>query len=82
VIGSLTRVSAGGLGDLGELSASRSAVEGVEAVDGQRPAALAVVTVTRAKPKSCSTGPRSVSTVWMREIGAIRRSTVNQPRCT
>jgi hypothetical protein len=43
------------------------------------PAADAVVTVTLESPKSCSSGPRSESTVWMREIGAIRRSWLNQP---
>src|SRR5690606_18931438 len=31
------------------------------------PLAEAVVTVTVASPKSCSRGPRSLSTVWMRD---------------
>ena len=43
------------------------------------PAAEAVVTVTLASPNSCSSGPRWESTVWIREIGAIRRSWVSQP---
>jgi len=43
------------------------------------PAADAVVTVTSARPKSCSSGPRSLSTVWMREIGAMRDSWYSQP---
>ena len=43
------------------------------------PAADAVVTVTLASPNSCSRGPRSVSTVWTLEIGAIRRSWLIQP---
>src|SRR3954451_13158017 len=43
------------------------------------PAADAVVTVTFASPKTCSNGPRSLSTVWMRETGAMRRSWLNQP---
>src|SRR5207302_1509268 len=45
------------------------------------PAADAVVTVTLASPNSRSSTPNSLSTVWIREIGAIRRSWVNQPVC-
>ena len=45
------------------------------------PAADAVVTVTFARRKICSNGPRWLSTVWIREIGAIRRSWLNQPAC-
>ena len=53
----------------------------VEPLDLSGPAADAVVTVTLARPNSCSSGPRSVSTVWIRETGAIRRSWSNQPDC-
>src|SRR5262249_28290915 len=45
------------------------------------PAADAVVTVTLESPNSCSRGPRSVPTVWLRERGAIRRCCANQPAC-
>jgi hypothetical protein len=38
------------------------------------PFAEAVVTVTVASPKRCSSGPRWVSTVWIRDIGATRHS--------
>jgi len=37
------------------------------------------VTVTVARPNMRSIGPRSVSTVCTRDIGAIRRSWVNHP---
>src|SRR3954452_10075419 len=46
------------------------------------PAADAVVTTTSASPSSCSIGPRLLSTVWIREIGARRRSWVIQPDWT
>ena len=39
----------------------------------------AVVTVTLANPNSRSNGPRYVSTVCTREIGAMRRSCTSQP---
>src|SRR3954453_9100998 len=42
------------------------------------PADEAVVTVTFASPNNWSSGPRSVSTVCTREIGAIRRSCTSQ----
>src|SRR5262249_5837555 len=45
------------------------------------PAADAVVTVTLASLNSCSIGPRSLSTVCTREIGAIRRSWLIHPVC-
>jgi hypothetical protein len=38
-----------------------------------------VVTVTVASPNSCCSGPRSVSTVWIRDIGATRHSWLIQP---
>ena len=41
--------------------------------------AEAVVTVTLASPNSCSNGPRLVSTVCTRAMGASRRSWLNQP---
>ena len=43
------------------------------------PRADAVVTVTSASPSSCCSGPRCVSTVCTREIGAIRHSRTSQP---
>lgn len=45
------------------------------------PAADAVVTVIFASPKSCSNGSRSMSTVWIRETGAIRHCCFSQPAC-
>src|SRR5262249_6275443 len=43
------------------------------------PADDAVVTVTFARPNMRSSGPRCVSTVCTRDIGAIRRSCTSQP---
>ena len=43
------------------------------------PAAEAVVTVTLDSPKARWSGPRAVSTVWMRDIGATRHSCHSQP---
>src|SRR3954447_26869072 len=60
-------------------STSRSAVARSSPSLESGPAADAVVTVTSARPKSCSSGPRSLSTVWMREIGAMRDSWYSQP---
>jgi hypothetical protein len=62
-------------------STSRSATSRSRPLISSAPAADAVVTVTFANPKSCSSGPRSVSTVWMRATGAIRRSWSNHPDC-
>src|SRR5699024_9972086 len=43
------------------------------------PAAEAVVTVTVARPNNRSSGLLTVSTVWIREIGATRHSRFAQP---
>ena len=43
------------------------------------PAADAVVTVTFASRNNCWSGPRWMSTVWMRDTGAMRRSWLTQP---
>lgn len=51
----------------------------VQARDPYRPLAEAVVTVTVASRKSCSSGPRTVSTVWIRDMGAIRHSCQKNP---
>ena len=55
---------------------SRCAVASSSPLMCSGPAAEAVVTVTLVSPNSCSSGPRWESTVWIREIGAIRRSWV------
>ena len=62
-------------------STRRSATSRSRPLISSAPAADAVVTVTLDRPNSCSSGPRSVSTVWMRETGAMRRSWSNQPDC-
>src|SRR5690606_3473812 len=43
------------------------------------PAAEAVVTVTAERPSIRCNGPRTVSTVWIRDIGAMRHSWRNHP---
>jgi hypothetical protein len=43
------------------------------------PRADAVVTVTVASLNTCCSGPRRVSTVWMRDIGATRHSCQKNP---
>ena len=55
------------------------ALTGAVAVTAFAPAAEAVVTVTSARPSSRSSGPWAWSTVWMRDMGAIRRSRDHQP---
>ena len=43
------------------------------------PFADAVVTTSAASPNACCSGPRVVSTVWIRDSGAARHSCHTKP---